>query len=207
MPEQSPPTAPPRRRGRPRRGSTGSTDSRAQILASAIEEFGALGYDGATIRGIALRAGVDSALVHHYFGTKADLFAESVGSPIRPDLEVRTLLAGPRAELGASIVRYILETWERPDVRKRGVVMLRAALGSRVTAPLLAGFLSKELLGPIAAALEVPDAELRAALTASQIGGLIVTRYVLKLDAIASASVDDLVDRIGPTIQRYLTEE
>ncbi|WP_240642094.1 TetR family transcriptional regulator [Microbacterium sulfonylureivorans] len=193
--------APKRRRGRPR---AGESDARERILSAAIEEFGEAGYDGATIRGIAARAGVDSALVHHYFGTKADLFGETIGAPMRPDLALPEILEGPEDEVGERIVRYILEAWEQPEVRRRGVVLLRTAIGNKLTTPLLAGFLSRELLSRIARALDVPDAELRATLVASQVAGILIARYVLRLPALAEASVDDVVERVGPTIQRYL---
>ena len=182
--------APKRRRGRPR---AGESDARDRILAAAIEEFAESGYDGATMRAIAARAGVDSALVHHHFGTKADLFGEAIGAPMRPDLAIPDILAGPREQVGERIVRFILDTWEQPEV----VVLLRAAIGNKLTTPLLAGFLSRELLSRIARALDVPDAELRAALAASQVAGMLVARYVLRLPALAEASVDDLVGRAG----------
>src|SRR6478735_6999984 len=197
MPEYAVPK--PRRRGRPRGGESGA---RERILASAVDEFGDQGYDGATICNIAARAGVDSALVHHYFGTKADLFAEAGGAPMRPDIDVPAILAGPRDALGEHLVRYVLEAWERPDVRKQGVVLLRSAIGNRFATPLLAGFLSRELLGRIAAELDVSDAELRASLAASQVAGLLIGRYVLKLPALAAASADELVKRVGPSVQR-----
>ncbi|MGO4489986.1 TetR/AcrR family transcriptional regulator [Microbacterium sp. 2RAF4] len=191
---------PRRRRGRPR----GVSDSRARIIASAVDDFGEKGYDGATIRSIAARAGVDSALVHHYFGTKADLFAEAVGIPLRPDIDVPGIVAGPRDEVGERLIRYVLEAFEQPEVRRRGVMLLRTAIGSRVTTPLLAGFLSRELLSRISRSLHVDDADLRASLVASQIAGMLIARYVLKLPALAAAPVDDLVARVGPTVQRYL---
>ncbi|WP_017204564.1 TetR family transcriptional regulator [Microbacterium algeriense] len=190
----------PRRRGRPRGGS----DSRARIIGAAVDDFGEKGYDGATVRSIAARAGVDSALVHHYFGTKADLFAEAVGIPLRPDVDVPKIVAGPRAEVGERLIRYVLESFEQPEIQRRGVMLMRTAIGSRLTTPLLAGFLSRELVGRIASALGVPDAELRATLVASQVAGLLLTRYVLKLSPITTASIDDLVARVGPTLQRYL---
>lgn len=191
---------PPRRRGRPR----GVSDARGRIIAAAVDEFGEHGYDGATIRLIATRAGVDSALVHHYFGTKADLFAEAVGIPFRPDIDVPGILAGPRDEVGERLIRYVLEAFEKPEVRRRGVMLLRTAIGSKLTAPLLSGFLSRELLSRVARSLEVDDADLRASLVASQIGGMLIARYVLRLPALAGASVDELVERVGPTVQRYL---
>ena len=190
----------PRRRGRPR----GGTDSRARIIGAAVDEFGEQGYDGATIRSIAARAGVDSALVHHYFGTKADLFAEAVGIPLRPDIDVPGILAGPSEEVGERLIRYVLEAFEQPEVRRRGVMLLRTAIGSRLTTPLLAGFLSRELLTRVARRLDVDDADLRASLVASQIAGMLIARYVLRLPALAEASVDELVARVGPTVQRYL---
>jgi AcrR family transcriptional regulator len=190
----------PRRRGRPR----GGTDSRERIIAAAVDEFGEQGYDGATVRSIAARAGVDSALVHHYFGTKADLFAEAVGIPLRPDVDVPGILAGSHDEVGERLVRYVLDAFEQPDIRRRGVMLMRTAIGSRLTTPLLAGFLSRELIGRIAKTLGVADAELRATLVASQMAGLLLTRYVLKIAPIATASVDELVARIGPNVQRYL---
>lgn len=190
----------PRRRGRPR----GGTDSRERIIAAAVDEFGEQGYEASTIRAIAARAGVDSALVHHYFGTKADLFAEAVGIPMRPDIDVPGILNGPRELVGERVVRYVLEAFEKPEVRRRGVGLIRTAIGSRLTTPLLAGFLSRELIGRIARTLDVDDAELRATLVASQIAGLLVARYVIKLPALVAASVDELVTRVGPTVQRYL---
>ena len=200
MPEYAVPT-PPRRRGRPRGGGS---DARERILAASVDEFGDLGYDAATIRGIAARAGVDASLVHHYFGTKADLFGETVGVPMRPDIAVPEILDGPREVVGERIVRYLLETWEQPDVRRRGVVLLRTAIGNRLTTPLLAGFLSRELLTRIAERLDGGDADLRASLAATQIAGMLILRYVVELPALAEASVDDLVAHIGPTVQRYL---
>ncbi|WP_433586061.1 TetR family transcriptional regulator [Microbacterium hydrocarbonoxydans] len=192
--------AAPRRRGRPR----GVSDSRERIIAAAVDEFGEQGYEASTIRAIATRAGVDSALVHHYFGTKADLFAEAVGIPMRPDIDVPGILDGPRDEVGERLVRYVLESFEQPEVRRRGVMLMRTAIGSRLTTPLLAGFLSRELIGRIAKRLAVDDAELRATLVASQIAGMLLTRYVLKLGPIAAAPAEELVTRIGPTVQRYL---
>ncbi len=202
MPEFSVP-APKRRRGRPRGGAT---DARERILSAAVHEFGELGYDGATVRGIAASAEVDSALVHHYFGTKADLFAATVDIPLRPDVAIPQIIAGPRDEVGASIVRFVLEQLEDLHTRKRAVAMLRAGIGNRLTTPIFAGFLQRELVERVAAELGVPDGQLRASLVGSHMAGLIVARYIVRLPALAEASVDELVDRVGPTVQRYLFE-
>jgi AcrR family transcriptional regulator len=202
MPEYAVPT-PKRRRGRPRGGES---DARERIIAAAVDEFGESGYDGATMRGIAARAGVDSALLHHYFGTKADLFTETIGAPMRPDVDIPNLLEGPTDALGERLVRYVLEAWERPETRKRGVMLLRAGIGNRLATPLLSEFLQRELFSRIAARLDTPDAALRAALVASQMAGLLIARHVLRLPALAEASIDEVVARVGPTVQRYLTE-
>lgn len=193
-----------RRRGRPRGGGG---DARERILSAATTEFAEAGYDAATIRAIAARAAVDAALVHHYFGTKADLFAATMDAPIRPDIAIRTLLDGPVDTLGERIARYVLESWEEADVRRRGLVLLRSALSNRVTAPVLAGFLARELLERIAGQLGRPDAALRASLVASQIAGVLVARYILRLPAMRAASIDELVAWLAPTLQRYLTGE
>lgn len=191
-----------RGRGRPKGGS----DSRTRILAAAVAEFGEHGYDGATLRAIAARAEVDPALVHHYFGTKADLFAEAADFPLRPDLVVPMILSGPREEAGERIIRYILESFEDADVRRRGVMLLRTAIGGKLAVPLAVGFLSRELLPRVAKRLGGPDAELRADLVASQIVGLLTIRYVLRVKPLADAPIDELVARYGPTVQRYLFE-
>lgn len=200
MPEYALPT-PKRRRGRPRGGTT---DTRERILAAAAEEFGDLGYDGATTRGIAARAAVDPALLHHYFGSKADLLAATVDIPLRPDRVIPQILAGPREEVGEGIVRFVLEQLEDAHTRKRVVALLRAGLGNRLTTPIIGGFLQRELIDRVAADLDVPDAQLRASLVGSHMAGLIVARYVVRLPALADASVDELAQRIGPTMQRYL---
>lgn len=190
-----------RRRGRPRKGES---DARERILVAATEEFGERGYDAATTRGIAARAGVDSALLHHHFGTKAELFAASIATPMRPDLAVPEILTGPREHTGERIVGYILGVWETPPLRARALILVKTGLTSNLAAPVLAGFLRRELLDKVATSLDTPDAGLRADLAASQVAGLIVGRYLLRLPDLADAPVQELVIRVGATIQRYL---
>jgi AcrR family transcriptional regulator len=192
-----------RRRGRPRKGES---DARDRILAAATDEFGEHGYDASTTRAIAGRAGVDPALLHHHFGTKADLFAASLGAPLRPDLAVPEILTGPREQTGERLVAYVLGMWDSPTVGPRALVMLRTSLSSTRATPLLAGFLRRELLDKVAAGLDRPDAGLRADLAASQIAGLTVARYVLRLPDLVAAPTDELVTRVGATIQRYLLD-
>lgn len=190
-----------RRRGRPRKGES---NAREQILAAAIEEFGEHGYDGTTTRAIAARAGVDPALLHHHFGTKADLFAESIQAPLKPDVAVREILSGPRERTGERLVAFVLGVWETPALGAKARVLIRTGLGSTHATPLMTRFLRRELLDKVAASLDRPDAGLRADLVASQVAGLLVGRYVLQLPDLAAAPVQDLVVRVGATVQRYL---
>ena len=140
---------PRRGRGRPR---AGESDGKSRILAAAEHEFSEHGYDGATTRAIAARAGVDAAAIHNHFGTKSDLFARVIDAPIRPDKALPEILEGPSDEVGERIVRYLLETLDDPAVRRRAVTMLRTGVGNRVMTPMLAGFLEREVISRRAAA-------------------------------------------------------
>src|SRR4051794_23489758 len=194
--------ATPRRRGRPRAAEAG--DSRASILAAASTEFAKHGYESVSLRSVARAAGVDPALVHHYFEDKADLFTQSLGVPLRPDRIVKTVLAGPREEVGANLIPAILPSFEEAVFRYRVLGLLRTALGHEFAAAMLRQFLVREVLHRIALELAVPDGELRATLTASQMMGLIVIRYGIRAEPVASASLDELVERVGPVLQWHL---
>jgi len=189
------------RRGR-RRKDAG--DARSAILAAASAEFLAHGYDGTSLRAIARRAGVDPALVHHYFEDKAALFAEALETPVRPQDIVRLALAAPREHVGETIVRTVLEALDSPASRNRMRQLLRTALGHDFAARMLRQFLVREVLGRIAAELDAPDAELRATLAASQIVGLMVVRAGIEAEPLASAPIDDVVARVGPVVQWHL---
>ena len=191
----------PRRRGRRPAGE----DTRGAILVAARAEFAARGYDGATLRGIARAAGVDPRLVHHYFDGKDDVFAAVMSLPLRPaDLVHAVVDAGPDG-VGERLVRFFFGTWDSPHGREVLTGLLRSALTHQDAADILRQFLATALLGRIAAVLEVQDAELRASLAISQLVGVAVLRYVVRIEPVASADVDDLVVLLAPTLQRYLT--
>lgn len=190
---------------------------RARILAAATAEFGERGYEAASMRAIARRAGVDPALVHHYFDDKQRLVAEVVEVPLRPDRLVRAALDGPLDGLGKRLVRAVLTAWDSPAVRPAAVAALRSAIGQGPVARMLREFLRREIMHRIAVRLdddglrtdggEIDDgeAELRAELAASQLVGVIMVRYVLEFEPVASLPVDDLVARVGPAVQWHLT--
>jgi AcrR family transcriptional regulator len=193
-----------RPRGRPRRSAAG--DARATILKAAADEFAERGYEASSLRAIARRAGVDPALVHHYFEDKRDLFAETIHAPFRPDRVVPGILAGPRGEVGEGVARYVLTELAAPAAQKRIALVLRTAIGHNPASRMLREFLVREVLHRVAEGVGGPDAELRATLAASQIVGLMMTRYVLKIEPIASAPVDELVARLGPVLQWHLVD-
>ncbi len=197
------PPLPRRRRGRPRGGSS---DARERILAAAAAEFGERGYDGATMRAIAERAAVDPALLHHYFGAKSELFTATVDVPLDPARLLPGALDGDLGSAGERLVRLVLTTWDSPSFRERGVALVRTAIGNRRATSLLVGFVSREIVQRIGDRIgEGEDARHRASLIASQILGLIVGRYVLGIEPLASASIDRIVADVGPTVQHYLT--
>ena len=183
----------------------GESGTRAAILEAARAAFAETGYDRATIRGIAAVAGVDPALVIHYFVSKEGLFEAALELPVRPaDVFARGAAAGPD-QLGATVVRTFLEAWEPPESRVRPQAMLRSAMTNETAMAMIRDLLVREVFGPITQTLGVPDAQLRATLVGSQFVGLAIMRFVGRIEPLASASVDELVAAVGPTVQRYLT--
>ncbi|MFT4029257.1 MAG: TetR family transcriptional regulator [Protaetiibacter sp.] len=191
------------RRGR-RRKDAG--DARRAILTAASAEFLANGYDDTSMRAVARRAGVDPALVHHYFDDKAALFAEALEAPVRPQDIVQLALAAPRDRVGETVVRAVLEAIDSPATRDRMRQLVRTALGHDFAARMLRQFVVREVLSRIAAAIDVPDAELRATLAASQIVGLMVIRAGIQAEPLASAPIEEVVARIGPVVQWHLID-
>jgi AcrR family transcriptional regulator len=183
----------------------GRGDTRGRILAAARASFGELGLDGSTIRGIAARAGVDPALVHHYFGSKQQLFVAAMELPVDPAAAVPQVLAGPPDELGERFVRFVLALWDAPSLRPLLLGLVRSAATDPVAAAMLRRALAEGPFLALAAAIDLPDGPLRAALIGSQVVGLAMARYVVEVEPLASASPESLVRALGPTIQRYLT--
>lgn len=183
----------------------GDARTREQILAAAIASFSESGYESTTIRGVATAAGVDPALVHYFFGSKDRLFAAAMAVPFSPADLVERVLSGGTDGLGGRMVRGFLEVWGSPESGPPLVALLRGAASHEESARLLREFIGREVLDKIARALGVPDAEVRATLCGSQLVGLGMLRYVLKVEPIASADPEEIVGWLGPTLQRYLT--
>lgn len=181
----------------------GQTQTREEILVAARNQFAARGYGGATIRGIAAEAGVNPALVHHFFGSKDQVFVAALNLPFNPSLIVETLLEGPRSTLGERIVRLFLGLWHDPETQLPFFALVRSVTTSPEVADQMRQFLETAVLAKVAAALDLPQLRLTAA--AAQMMGLAIVRYVIKAEPMASASEDEVVALVAPAIQRYFT--
>jgi AcrR family transcriptional regulator len=184
----------------------GESGARERIAASAREAFGELGFDGATIRGIASRAGVDPALVHHYFGTKQRLFLSVMSLPFDAEFLERQVLAPGLAGVGERLVRFFLSVWdEQPSVRPILTGIVRSAMTEPDAALLLRDFLGRQGLFRLVAAVAPDQPDFRAVLVGSHLIGLAMARYIVGLEPLASADAEQVVAAMGPTIGRYLT--
>jgi AcrR family transcriptional regulator len=179
----------------------GQTQTKDEILVAARNQFAALGYGGATIRGIAAEAGVNPALVHHFFGSKDQVFVAALNLPFNPAILVEALLEGPREQIGERIVRLFLGLWTGPESRLPFFALVRSVTTSPEVADQLRQFLETAVLAKVAAALGLPALRLTGA--ASQMIGLALVRYVLKAEPMASATDDEVVELVAPVIQHY----
>ncbi|MFI7444829.1 TetR/AcrR family transcriptional regulator [Nonomuraea indica] len=182
----------------------GNPQTRREILEAAMESFKAHGYGGTTIRGVARAAGVDPALVMHFFGSKDGLFSAAINTSLPVALLVGAF-DGDEAHIGERLVTKYLEVWEDPAHGPDLSAVLHAAAATPAAAELLKELTSRELLGPVTRRLSGDHAEIRALLTASQLLGLAMIRYMLKVDPLASMSAGQVVAVVAPTVQRYLT--
>ncbi len=186
-----------------RRG--GDSGTREAILAAARERFAKHGYTDATIRGIAADAGVDPALVHHFYGSKEQLFLAALQVPIDPRRIVDAVVrGGPREEAGQRMIRTFLTVWGSSASRPALLALLRSAATNEQAATMLRQFATSALLARLAEPLGVSRLRLEAVV--AQLFGIALLRYVLQVEPMASASDDDLVALVGPFIQRILDE-
>jgi AcrR family transcriptional regulator len=183
----------------------GVSGTREAILDAARRAFAEQGYQHATIRGVADLAGVDPALVHHYFGTKQALFVAAVQLPANPVSQLMAVLAEDPGQAGERMVELFLSIWDHAADQSPLLALVRSAVGDEHAAAMLREFITEEVLGQIAHRLGSPDAQLRATLVGSQIIGLAMARYIVKVEPLASAPAAQVVAAIGPTLQRYLT--
>jgi AcrR family transcriptional regulator len=188
-------------RGR-RSGESGTRDA---ILDAARRLFAERGYDRASMRAIAAEAGVDAALVVHFFGSKAKLLTAAVRWPFDPDVELERVYAAGREHAGEALARLFVTTWDELGERNPIITLLRSATTEPEAATLMREFMRERLIGPLLWHLGSDRQELRGDLVSAQLIGLGIARYILRFEALAGASADEVVASVAPTLQRYLT--
>jgi len=194
-------STPPRRPGRP----PGASNTRDLVLAAARRAFTEKGYDAASLRQIASDAGVDQGMLRHYYTDKAGLFHAAMEQPIDLQAMLSGLLAGGRDGLGERLLRWFLKQGDEAREQNPMVILVRSAVTHEESTRMLREFVTAQVLGPLAAAMETPDRELRASLVGSQMIGLVMARYIVRVEPLASADHDTVVAALAPTLQRYLT--
>jgi AcrR family transcriptional regulator len=183
----------------------GNQDTRGEIITAARHAFAAKGFAGASMRAIAAEAGVDAALIHHYFDSKQQLFLATVALPLGLPEIVERVAAGERRDLGERLVRTVLGVWDS-DLQPSLVAAIRTTLTDPALTRSVGEFFTLEVVGHVLRRDDLPpvEANRRAGLVASQILGLLIGRYVLQLPVLVNRRTEDLVTEIGPTIQRYV---
>jgi AcrR family transcriptional regulator len=183
----------------------GESGTREAIADAARRRFAELGYDRTTIRGIAEEAGVDAALVVHFFGSKQELFLKVMELPFEPEEILPQVLEGPKSEAGLRVARFAVGMIENRDSRNVLTGILRAAASEPHAAELARDLVANRVVAAFARSLAVDQPELRGNLIASQVVGLIMARYVIRVEPLASLDPQALVEAIAPNLQRYLT--
>jgi AcrR family transcriptional regulator len=183
----------------------GAPGTRDRIADAARRLFAERGFDRTSIRAVAAEAGVDPALVHHYFGTKQRLFVEAVDFPIDAVRAIESLAVDDVDQVGERLVRFALQLWDDPLVLPRLLGVLRSAVTDPEAAKLLGVLFTRQ--GPVRLlhAIDADQPDLRAELVGTQLVGLAVARHVLRVEPLASADHETIVAAVGPTMQRYLT--
>jgi AcrR family transcriptional regulator len=199
------PAKTPRRRGR-RQGEPVSRDA---VLAAAKKRFASEGYERTTLRAIADDAHVDPSMVLYLFGSKLDLFRESLQLILEPQLLVDALSddGGP-ADIGTRMVRVYLKIWESPESGPSMITMLQSATSNTDAHEAFRSFMQNYVLTAVAGVLGGDQsARLRATLAATTLVGTAMLRYVMKIPPLATLSGDELVRVLAPTVTRYLTAD
>ncbi|MPY98374.1 MAG: TetR family transcriptional regulator [Actinophytocola sp.] len=179
----------------------GQTETREQILAAARGLFAEHGFDATTIRAIAAEAEVNPALIHHFFGSKDRVFVAALALPVNPADVIGQAITGPRAEIGERLVRFFLSVWGNEEARQPFLAMLRSVASNENAARMMREFINRTVIRPIAAELGISELTMSAA--GSQLMGIAMLRYVVRVEPLASASDDDVVATVAPVIQRY----
>jgi AcrR family transcriptional regulator len=193
---------------RPRGRRPGRVDTRSEILAAALTLFSEVGYEKVSLRAVARAAGVDPALIHHYFESKPELFTKSVlALPVEePEKLVDRILDGPVSGVGERAITVLLETLELPQARERFTAMLRAAVSEPGTQRPMSEYLAKEIYAKVAAALGHSNAKQRGQLAVTVVLGLELGRDILQLPTLTKMPKSQLIAALGRSMQVYLAD-
>ena len=157
------------------------------------------------MRGVASDAGVDPRLVSHYFGSKRDLFRESIRLPVDPDVFFEQVFDGDPGRLSERIAWALISSLENADTRRSALAIMRAAATEPEAAEIIRAVLSERVLTPLVTHIDAHDAELRATFVASQFVGMAMARYVVGIEPLASAPPERIAGALTPVIEHYLT--
>jgi len=182
-------------------GGPRSEGTRRTILEAARATFATRGYEQTTIRAVAAQADIDPSMVMRYFGSKAGLFTAASTM----DLDPPDLRPVPARRRGEHLVRHFVGRWESAATDETLVFMMRTAVTNEAVAEQMQATFNKLIVSPVAALGDDAAGE-RAALIGSQMLGLVLCRYVLRLEPLCSMPTEDVIARVAPTIQRYLTQ-
>lgn len=192
-----------RRPGRP----IGTSNTREHILTCARELFALNGLDRTSVRSVAAAAGVDAALVHHYYGTKQQLFAAAIQIPIDPTVVLEQIVETPVDELGLKLPSVLLPLWD--SELGTGLIATLRALMAGTESNLARSFLQEVVTSEVGSRVDSPTGtgRIRAQFVASQLLGVVMARHIVKIEPFASLPADQVAQAIAPTLQRYLTGE
>lgn len=182
----------------------GTPDTRGAILAAARTSFAQKGFQATTMRAVASAAGVAPGLLHHFFGSKDDLFLAALAVPFDPRAMLAPVPVGPRSEVGLRLATAALAVWEDEKHREPMLAFLRAAMQSPELAAAVRAGIPAIALGVLGDVVTGPDAALRIELAVSQMLGVAIVRYVIAMEPLASLPADELVGRLAPVLQQHL---
>jgi AcrR family transcriptional regulator len=184
----------------------GESGTREAIRVAASRQFSELGYDRASVRSIAKEAGVDPGLVTHFYGSKQELFTQAVDLPVDPATVMPHLLGGDPDGVGRRVAEFFVGLLETEEGRRRIIGLVRSAASEPEAARIMRERITREVLTPIAEGVGADRPELRASFVGSQFVGLVMARYIVGVEPLASVDAETVIDVIAPILQRLLTE-
>ena len=184
---------------------SGASNTREDIVRAAQKLFAERGYHGATMRAIASEARVDPALIHHFFSSKEGVFSAAIGDFFHVDQIVDKVLQPDGTGVGQKLIRSFMDLWNRQESQDPMLAVVRSAVSHADAEALLEDSVVRRTIGQIVEHTASTHQSLRTTLIGSEIIGLIMMRYVLKIEPLASAPDEVVARAIGPAIDRYLT--